>query len=80
MNEGRVSGYQEILEMLDRIEMEPHLPPEPPGAEGLEAGPPMEGEGMEPEMGGDLGAEGGSELTPEQIEMLKAKLAELTGE
>ena len=64
-NEGRIAGLKEILEMLDRMEMEPHMPKpaEPPAPEEVEAAAP----------------ESAGSLSPEDIELLKAKLAELGG-
>lgn len=64
MKEAKSGALREILDLLTRMEMEQHAPKAP------EAAPPEMGEEMpmEPEGGG------GGALSPEDIEMIKAKL------
>ncbi len=71
--EGRSAALQEVLDLLTEMEMEPHRPkPEakPPELEAVEA------VGDE---GAPLSGEGGGELSPEDLELLKGKLQELLG-
>lgn len=75
--EGRSRAFQEILDLLTEMEMEP-LRPKPPAApaaaEGL--GAALEGAGEPP---GHEAAEGEAGLSPDEIDELQAKLEQLKG-
>ncbi len=70
--QGRSAALQEILDLLTEMEMEPHRPKPPPKAE-----PEMPAElaGAEGELPAE--AEGEGSLSPEDLEMLRAKLEEM---
>lgn len=65
MKEAKSGALHEILDLLTRMEMEQHGP-KPPAAPG---GPPEMGGEAPPVEGGGEGA-----LSPEDIEIIKAKL------